>query len=160
MGKGRAKENEIVSGVWDATDGAVMAWPMGYSGNNAVPSGDILTLGSDGARITELKISSGDYVSIGFDELEQLDEIDSPLSRAQLLVSFSYREPVLVTRDDNWRDLFPDCFDPRYTDTGLRLTRPELDDWTSAQAGLSEAELLAVQHSQRQFRLDASSSTA
>lgn len=159
--KGRQFENELAGKVFALSDGEVVATTMGYSGNHAAPSADLLTISNRGVHATEVKITSSDYVSVGSEQVQQLKSLNNVVSCVQLLFRFSRREPLLIEPDMAQGDgrvdmgslvtLVPDVFDPRVTSMNsseetLRLTRPSLDGWKSSRSGNSAAEQLLQSH--------------
>lgn len=159
--KGRQFENELAGKVFALSDGEVVATTMGYSGNHAAPSADLLTISDRGVHATEVKITSGEYASIGSQQIQQLKSLNNVVSRVQLLFRFGHREPLLIEPDMTLGDgsadmgslvgLVPDVFDPRVTSMNgteetLRLTKPSLDGWKSSRSGNSAAEQLLQSH--------------
>lgn len=156
--KGRSYEHEVSNEI-ARTDADVFAWPAGYSGNNAVPSPDVLTVTDGGAAGWELK-KRGDYCGIDASELEQLLSLQRNFFDVGLVVKFSHREPLIVEPAfpslpsfgldggvepiENFMASVPSPFNGRRTEGGdedtLRLSKPDLDDWPSAKAGQSAAE--------------------
>ena len=157
MAKGRRYENQLVNGVWDH-DSETVAYPMGYSGSNAVPSADVIVIDNGNVAAIEVKKTSGDYISFDGDDIRQILHLGTETEMyAGLLVKFAHREPYLTPL--NWESeiknrmeltrLFPKYFDARVTGSGvLRITQPSLDHVRSAQSGRSGAELIVEKMSQ------------
>ena len=160
-GKGRRFEHEVANGVTRDNEG-VVAWPVGYSGNNAVPCPDVVVLSSSRGTALELKKTRQDTFGIPRSDLQQLLEVQTNYLDVALLIDFANREPLYVEPkfpslsefglDDvdpieNFHLSIPDCFDPRRTDGGeeptLRLSKPSTDEWSSARSGLDAVEKIA-----------------
>ena len=159
--KGRRYEHDVANGVTRSLDD-VIAWPIGYSGNNAVPCPDVLVIHSGGAVALELKTTNSDTFGIEKSDLEQLLSVQKNWMDVALLINFSHREPIFVepkwpaldafSHEDvdaieNFKLNVPDAFEPRRTDGGdgeeqLRLSRPSTDEWPSARDGRDSIEVI------------------
>lgn len=157
--KGRRWENETAVKIHRLSDGRVYAWPAGYSGNGATPAPDVFVARQNKMAGYELKRTDQDRLYVDADELRQLLELAQPWFHVELVVKFSYREPVFI-RPTRVQEAVPD--DPaevvtRFTSavpeafrdgdfsrqddspTSLRLDKPDRDTWPSAKTGDSLA---------------------
>lgn len=165
MSKGRRYEHDVSNDIYELTDGEVFAWPAGYSGNNAVPSPDVITLAEGRGGGWELKKTAQETFGIDESELQQLLVLQRNYFDVGLVVKFTNREPLVVKPQfpsltafglddvdpiENFIKAIPDCFEPRRAEGGkeesLRLSKPSLDNWESAQCGLSAPEKIANSH--------------
>lgn len=165
MAKGRRYEHQVSNAVYEQSEGAVLSWTAGYSGSSAKPSPDVISLCTGRACGWELKKTAQDTFGIAESDLRQLLDIQTNFFDVGLVIKFSNREPLVVqpafpsldafALDDvdpieNFIHAIPDCFDPRRSDDGeestLRISRPSLDEWDSAQSGQSSAEKIISQH--------------
>lgn len=163
--KGRRYEHEVANEI-SRGENSVLAWPAGYSGNNAVPSPDIVTVSDSGAAGWELKRTNQQTFGIDESELQQLLDLQHNFFDVGLVVKFANREPLLVepafpslssfgldspvSPIENFKTVIPTAFNPRETDGGseptLRVSKPSLEEWASAQAGQSAAGKIVGQH--------------
>lgn len=161
--KGRDFEHSVANSVSELLDSG-FSWTCGYSGNGAQPSPDIISVSKSVVRADELKKTRQDTFGIDVSDLRQLSKIARNFLDVGLVVKFSNRAPAVVEplfnlkpgfvlgaedmADDDlaymYEEAFPDAFDARCTRGGeeltLRVSRPSLDKWPSAQAGDSAAE--------------------
>jgi len=154
--KGKRYENDVARELTRETDDSCVAWPVGYSGNIAVPAPDVIGLTNTRGFALELK-KYRDDISVPHSDLMQLLDVQKQYLDVALLIKFSHREPVLIEPTPRSLDAFtieddigvierfirgtPDVFEPRCVDGGadeqgaLRLSKPSTDEWPSAQVG-------------------------
>ncbi len=159
--KGYEYENELCKDIYDATDGALIPEPIGFSGNHSLPAPDIRI--DDGTKVhaIELKRTTKDRISIGWDpESTKKDDLHQLIAYArdyprtvvpyvgvrftnrQLLLSKLWlgapNEEAVVRSATNLAET-----DIRFTGSkNLSVHRPSLDDWKSATSGDDAAYLL------------------
>lgn len=162
--KGRRFENDVARRVTRQTGDACMAWPAGYSGNNAIPSPDIVAVTPRRAAGIELKNWDATPHGIPQSDLTQLLAVQKNYLDVALLINFDHREPLIVepvapsldgfdidggpSAVENFKLNVPDAFAPRVTDgpagedAALRFSQPSLDDWPSAKNGDGAAAVI------------------
>lgn len=152
--KGRRWENETAVEIYRQSEGRVYAWPAGYSGNGAAPAPDIFVARPNKLAGYELKRTDQDRFYVDADDLRQLLELAQPWFHVELVVKFSYREPVFIrptrvqqvpddpaTIVERFSTAVPEVFraDGSYrqddSPTSLRLDKPDRDAWPSAKTG-------------------------
>lgn len=151
-------ENKLANHVHEDTTDEVRVYPIGYSGNHAMPAPDILfTTGEKilGVEVKRSTISTGDYSYIlHSDDFEQMCALENENTDVGFAVKFTRRElyvlPDVSVPDDpsEYADRLAeevyDCFEPHVTDSGnLRLTKPETDEWPSATRGMDDSIVMA-----------------
>lgn len=172
MGKGRRWENEVANDIYDESDGELLSWTAGYSGNGSVPAPDVLVGYDGGVDGYELKRTGQDTFYIPVSDLEQLVTLERSWLTVYLVVKFTNRESVFVRPrfhvGQYGRGVATDCdvleqfakqvpaaFTPTDgcmvdSDDGdkrsLRLDRPDLSEWRSARTGATVAEKVRALH--------------
>lgn len=75
-------EHEIANGVYRATDGRLLPLRVGWSGNQSVPSPDVVLDAGDKVHAFELKRTTQDRISITHDSEDGDDDITELLTFA------------------------------------------------------------------------------
>lgn len=160
--KGRRYENDTAVEFHRESPDHATAWPIGYSGSNAIPSADVLLLSKGGAVALELKTTSQDTFGVAESDLEQLLDVQKNYMDICLVINFANREPVFIEPAfpsldgfgldggpdpiENFMSGTPDVFEPRRTDGGdepmFRVSKPSTDEWPSARSGKDTVEKL------------------
>lgn len=144
-------DNEIAAVINDATNEKVHAHSMRGSGNTRHAEADVLVRTPHNDHAIEAKRSSvgtGEYAYVlQKDDIEQLQALSNQFTTCWVLVKFTNREPALF-RTPKGRvivDRIPSALAPHTDESAgyeLRLTKPDTDDWPSAQAGDSLQDVL------------------
>jgi len=152
--RGKQYEIDLCTEIYNATNGALLPEPIGYSGNHSIPAPDIAI--DDGTKVHafELKRTSADRKSVYYDsddwsqdDLHQLLHYAREYPRTVVPyagVRFDNRQLVCAKL---WLDVPDDTVALRAATntapTDVRLThannlsfhKPDLDEWVSAISG-------------------------
>ena len=137
--KGNNYEKEIANEIHMATTSEVGVYPVGYSGNHAIPAPDVLVTTPHTNFAIELKkynCDDGECRYVGEEDIMQLYDCGNTYTVPLLAIKFSNRE-LLCGPPTNL--VLLDAFDTMETSGGsLRFRKPTLDQWPSAQSGMSD----------------------
>jgi hypothetical protein len=144
-------DNKIANAINEATTDKVAAHSMRGSGNTGYAEVDVIVRTPLNDKAIESKRSSvgtGEYAYVLDEEdTRQLRAVSNDYTTTWVLMKFTNREPALfrMPKGGVRVDRIPSSFDPHTDESAryeLRLTKPETDDWPSAQAGRSLTEVL------------------
>jgi len=149
MGSGKRYENDLITTLGQETPDTLHVYPCGYSGSHALPQPDVHIYDErdDGAYDVEIKHAQTDYATVPHDDFAQLERCATDSVSVWVAVKFSRRQLWVGEALTLWDEptvVAPDPMDPRITDTGLRLTKPDTDAYPSAQSAPPDWQVLAT----------------
>jgi hypothetical protein len=98
------------------------------------------------AHDIEVKHAQTEYAGIAWDELEQLHACSAQNRATWVVFKFSRRKVCIVRADEMATDpsaAAPRAFDPRGTDSGVRVTKPDTEAWPSARQADADWRVIA-----------------
>lgn len=153
--KGFKYENTLADNLYNATNDTVSAYRLGYSGNGAAPSGDlIITHQFNGRPETAVieakrwKCDKGELRYIDHEDILQLVECTNDYTRAYIAASFDHRELVFFevfatsTQYEYMHATVPNAEVTSIDSGALRIRKPTLNQCNSATSGLSDATVI------------------
>lgn len=159
---GKRFENDTVNDLYRSFKEFIHVLPAGYSGNHAVPAGDVhvYDMNAGLGYISELKRSSQETFPIkeftqDGEEIDQLTSLANPATKVYIGMKFNRRELLIAEITDVSRPVeslienTPDCFNPRYSEYSdtFRFDDPWKDkedpQWPSATKGREDIEVIA-----------------
>ncbi len=156
--KGYNYEHTIKNDIYEYTDGELTPIRSGYSGNGKLPSADLVIDDGSYRHLIELKKTSKEKFTIENKEIKQLIELTKNYptpnthakSCAYIGIKFNNRTLAIaelkwITSHQKMKQLFTEdmpipCY---FTEkNNLKLEKPTLSEWKSAQKGCDEKEVL------------------
>lgn len=144
--RGLEKEHELAKDVFDITNGRIIPLRSGWSGNQAVPSPDLLIPFDGTLRALELKTTGKNKLTVTPEDIEDIQYWTVNMTEVptypSLGVKFNRRQLYVarLKRVSNPRICFErfveECpFEAWVTDGGnLKIPKPNTDDWNSMRA--------------------------
>lgn len=99
-------DHDVAREIYNATDGSVMPLRAGWSGNQSIPSPDLLVPLDGSLRALELKTSSQDRLVVSQDDVEQIltwsMDMNEVPAYPYIVIKFTYYEPVTMRLPAPW----------------------------------------------------------